>query len=357
MHGGVPAVNVEQNSVSGSLSSVPLFVVGVWRSGTSLLYTLLNQHPQIALLYEGDIPILGPFFWPVLRSRWFSRWDFWNGAGSRHQLDSLNLPAKPATAREATEAIYKNYAAARGATIWGEKSPTFFDQLGFLSGEYPGARFIIIWRNPAGIGRSIVRAAQDSVWFRRPGTLLRALLGCREMKRQCDDLVARGIPVHQIQYEDLTAKPSEVMAGICSFLQIPFDPRMASLEHADRSAIAEGGHHALVKSRKIVSAQERAEVLPPRWREKVERYVLLWRRECVDSWPPYGRLPDGTPEPGTFEKFGDWVLYRFLRGFDSLVLILYSFAPLSLLQQYRAFKQQYSKRPELPAAESTHSGP
>jgi hypothetical protein len=31
----------------------PLFVLGMWRSGTSLLYALLNQHPQIALMYEG----------------------------------------------------------------------------------------------------------------------------------------------------------------------------------------------------------------------------------------------------------------------------------------------------------------
>ncbi|MCU1303513.1 MAG: Sulfotransferase family, partial [Candidatus Sulfotelmatobacter sp.] len=36
-------------------SSGPIFVVGIWRSGTSLLYTLMNQHPQIALTYESDL--------------------------------------------------------------------------------------------------------------------------------------------------------------------------------------------------------------------------------------------------------------------------------------------------------------
>jgi len=30
----------------------PVFVVGVFRSGTSLLYSLLNQHPEIGLMYE-----------------------------------------------------------------------------------------------------------------------------------------------------------------------------------------------------------------------------------------------------------------------------------------------------------------
>jgi len=35
--------------VTGELQSGPLFVVGMWRSGTSLLYTLLNNHPRIGV--------------------------------------------------------------------------------------------------------------------------------------------------------------------------------------------------------------------------------------------------------------------------------------------------------------------
>ena len=40
----------------------PLFVVGMWRSGTSLFYALLNQHPQIKLMYEDELPLLWPLF-------------------------------------------------------------------------------------------------------------------------------------------------------------------------------------------------------------------------------------------------------------------------------------------------------
>src|SRR5450755_3090700 len=101
--------------------SGPLFVVGMWRSGTSLLYTLLNQHPQIALLYEGDIPILRPFFWPLQRSQWFARWEFWNGAAHRHKIDRATLPARPPNAQEAAEAVYHQYASRMNAAIWGEK--------------------------------------------------------------------------------------------------------------------------------------------------------------------------------------------------------------------------------------------
>ena len=30
-------------------------MVGIFRSGTSLLYSLLNQHPQMALMYECNV--------------------------------------------------------------------------------------------------------------------------------------------------------------------------------------------------------------------------------------------------------------------------------------------------------------
>src|SRR3954471_18500088 len=67
--------------------SNPVFVVGVLRSGTSLLYSLLNQHPQMAFMYECDawnFPELlsGPRF----RGNWLARQEFFNEALSRHRL-------------------------------------------------------------------------------------------------------------------------------------------------------------------------------------------------------------------------------------------------------------------------------
>ena len=64
----------EQESLP--LSDGPLFVVGMFRSGTSLLYALLNQHPQIALLYEDDLAHLPSLFWfPTKTSRWLAKWE------------------------------------------------------------------------------------------------------------------------------------------------------------------------------------------------------------------------------------------------------------------------------------------
>ena len=59
--------------ISGPMSPAPVFVVGMWRSGTSLLYALLNQHPQIGLMYESDFSLLSPLFvLPRKSSSWLT---------------------------------------------------------------------------------------------------------------------------------------------------------------------------------------------------------------------------------------------------------------------------------------------
>src|SRR5438132_5173201 len=100
----------ESQFLSGFQAPGPLFVVGIWRSGTSLLYTLLNQHPQIALLYEGELPVMRPLFSTGrAKSDWLERWEFWNQGPSRHGIDGAAIPPSM-DIRSTTEAVCKQYA-------------------------------------------------------------------------------------------------------------------------------------------------------------------------------------------------------------------------------------------------------
>ena len=326
---------------SGSFTG-PLFVVGMWRSGTSLLYALLNQHPDIALLYEGDLALLTPLFWSTkARADWMERWEFWNSALSRHQIDESRIPQPIAGFADAMSSVGQEYAGRKGSKIWGCKSPNYYDCMTRLSREFPGARFIVIWRDPADICRSIVRAAEDPSWFRKVGLPHRALFGYHEMKKECDQLIAAGVPVHEIEYEELTHNPTGVMVNVCAYLGIQFEERMLSLEGADRSAIYPGEHHKLVKSEKIVVAKERAEILPPALRGKISRYVQLWQREFHGRWPRV--RPNSakvTGDPGLMERGLDRLRYRTLRALDFAVSVAFCFAPLNLLKKYRDVKQR-----------------
>src|ERR1700722_8556688 len=100
----------------------PLFVLSVWRSGSSLLYTLLNQHSKIGLLYEGELPQLQLFLWGRFRSgEWRDRWEFWNQGPSRHGIAIKPMPANLSNAWEPPRAFSQQVARRKQATIWGEK--------------------------------------------------------------------------------------------------------------------------------------------------------------------------------------------------------------------------------------------
>jgi hypothetical protein len=329
---------LEQTPASQDAFRGPLFVVGMWRSGTSLLYALLNQHPQIALMYEGDLPLMWPLFLGgKSKSDWRERWEFWNSALSRHQLQRGKIPSLVPGLRAATELAYREYA---GDAIWGCKSPTYHDAMEQLARDFPTARFIVIYRNPADICRSIVRAGQKASWFSRSGMTLRALLGYAEMKKGADRIAEKGMRVHLLQYEELVREPEGVLRGICEFLQIPYAPRMVSLENAERSAIYEADHHANVKGKKIRPSGPREEVLPPALKEKIARYTHLWREKYDGAWPAVAEPESASAgNPNWLERLSDFLLYRSYKLFDQLVLLIYCFAPLSWLRTYREMKR------------------
>ena len=155
---------------SAAMSAGPLFVVGMWRSGTSLLYALLNQHSQIGLMYESDMLTLSSLFWlPRKSSWWLNKVDSWNGALTRHQIDPAAIPENISDLPGAFRAVAQQYAGKKGATVWGCKSPSYYDCMTDLASWYPEAKFIVIWRDPADVCRSIVRAAEKAAWFAASG--------------------------------------------------------------------------------------------------------------------------------------------------------------------------------------------
>lgn len=338
----------------------PVFVVGLWRSGTSLLYTLLNQHPQVALTYESDLFLLRSLFRGGARPDWLERWEFWNSAISRHQIDASALPAQIAGYPAAAELVWKQYAGGAGNVLYGDKSPNYYDSMQYMARAFPNARFIVIWRDPSDTCRSIVRASKGSSYFAKRGITHRALIGNRRMKRECDALVRQGAALHQIQYEELIESPETVMRGICWFLHIPFDPRMTSLAGADVSAIFNEPQHAGVKGGKIGLDEPRAEVLSPHLLEKIARYVALWKKESGGVWPVYPRAKSDAAPPGLVQRIYDEALYRSFRVFDRFTAFVYCHAPIAWLRRYRESKaspgtkpaeQNPAKSPALPQVE------
>ncbi len=325
-------------STDGSFQSEhgPLFVVGMWRSGTSLFYRLINQHPQIALMYEGDLGLFRPLFTNGTRqSQWTEHWDFWSGALRRHSIDPATIPAGISDFKTAIETVYRSYAGPNA--IWGCKSPNYYDRMDMLHSMFPEGRFIVIWRDPRDVCRSIARAGQAQYsWFSRRWMFERALFGCRILREQYDTLVKRNANVYQIQYEDLVRAPSDIMAGICEFLDLPFDSRTISLVGGDHSAIENAAHHEKVKSDRITIPGDREEVLAAAQRSKIDSYIRLWQTQSKGSWPRLRKPLDASVKPPSLmERLLDSIKYRFIRAYDAFRLGVYCVAPMWLLKKYR----------------------
>lgn len=315
----------------------PLFVVSMWRGGSSLLYALLNKHEQVALMFEADLVLLRPVFLkPEGMRDWAERWEFWNRALSRHGLDGNEFAGVVPEFRRVLEAVHKEYARRKGAVIWGDKSPNYHDQLVRMAEEFPGARFIIVWRSPMEtIGATMRAAAAGSGYFRKRGMALRSLLGYRLFKRQCRQIIAAGAAVHQLHYEDLVNDTAGVMRRVCEFLEIPYSDHLCTLEGADRSAVYAGGHHNLLR-RDVVDSGPRQDVLEPVLRQRIERYVTWWHES--DAGQAKDDCSSGVPRP--VEMRLDQIRYRLCRALDELIRVAFCFLPIPLLRRYRKAKER-----------------
>src|SRR5512145_1853257 len=149
-------------------------IVGVPRSGTTLLRMMIDAHPAVAIPPEtGFLPALADLdpasgssdaAWQIITG--FHTWpDFQlDPAVLRTTLDRLS-PASPA---DAARAFYRLYAQRHGKARWGDKTPTYGTQLDRIASLLPEAHFIHLIRD----GRDVMVSARN-LWF-RPGDTIEA---------------------------------------------------------------------------------------------------------------------------------------------------------------------------------------
>jgi hypothetical protein len=337
---------LENTVLAPTQSMRPLFVLSVWRSGSSLLYTLLNQHSKIALLYEGDLPQLHLYLWGRLRSgAWRERWEFWNQGPSRHGVALESMPAEVSDVWEATRIVYQAVARRKQATIWGEKTPHWYDCPLRQAERFPDARFIFLWRDLHAVIGSMTRAATTHNFFRKKSLTRKVFLGNEKLKEACDTIRAQGRPVHEVNYEDLTSNTFECMQEICQFLEVPFETGVTCLEGADRSAIlrGEGEHHTMVHRDVIVGDRKQVEPLSPAMRAKIGRYICRSKKRYGGKWPKYPlQLPEGTKPPSLVELWRDRTVYQSAVYWDKAVTLIYAITPVALPRLWRSRPWQRS---------------
>jgi hypothetical protein len=319
-----------------TLNDNPVLVVGIFRSGTSLLCSLLNQNSKVALMYECDIwnfprPLLGYRF----RHNWAERIEFYNQALSRHGMISKN---DFSTLKDihTPEDLYGTFGKIKQATVSGEKSPFYCSRLEQLHRQRSGTVFILVWRNPLEVYRSVLKAGQTSRFFGKPGMLSRMIYHQEQAIRQAERIEKKGARIFRVDYADIVDHTEKVCRDISAFLGVPFDPQMLGLNKADLSSIYVAPHHAYLR-RGIIERQKYAEELvPPPTQKKLERYRRRWEKRQAAWLKPMD--PAEAPEPGPVELAYHNFLGRSLTIYDSCVRAGFEFLPLPWLRMYRLLK-------------------
>lgn len=200
--------------VLGNPSERPIFIVGMIRSGTTLMEQLMSSHPEIA--GAGEL-----MFWPDHGLR---------------MLNDLANDLEPAKVRAITseflELIQARHPTTRFVT---DKMPMNDRKLGFIHAGLPNARIIHMERDLLDIALSIWMT-----FIRRPPDFANHKEHIIDALRQHERLrehwlqVLPGDRYLQVRYEDLTREPEAVMRKVLEFCDLEWNEACIHPERNER---------------------------------------------------------------------------------------------------------------------------
>ena len=222
----------------------PIFITGLERSGTSLLYALLASHPNLAMTRRTNL-------WTY----------FYNQFGDLSQPENLDrclaqmmrykrlVVLKPDAQRirreflqgECTygrlfELLQRHHAERLAKPRWGDKSLNTDRFTDHIFAAYPNARMLHIIRDPRDR-----YASSRTRWHKMRGlTGAATAMWLSSMNRA--ERNRRNYPKNYliVRYESLTAQPEETLRQICSFIGEGYSPLMLEMSGARKFREAGG---------------------------------------------------------------------------------------------------------------------
>jgi hypothetical protein len=206
------------------------FIVGVPRSGTTLLRLMLDSHPDLA------IPPETHFLPKLIRlcEEAGDRGDVREAAleliTTHRRWPDFGLDAEELRARlagsgrlrpgDAARAFYEAYTAMHRKPRWGEKTPQYLKTVKRIAAALPEAHFIHIIRD----GRDVALSLLAVTWG--PKTIEDAAVQWTTQIRRARRK-ARAIPHYtEVRYEGLVVDPEPIVRRICEFCDLPFETGM-----------------------------------------------------------------------------------------------------------------------------------
>jgi hypothetical protein len=221
--------------------SSPTVVLGVSRSGTTLLKAMLDAHSQLAIPSEsyflpqlwdrhGERPERDAFVEDLTRLERLREW------GVAPEEVRARLPARP-TFSQAVQSIFQLYAESRRKPRFGEKTPLYMQHLDVLDRAFPDARYVHIIRDGRNAAFSLLAMTRKPRFnLSRPrGVGDFAVAWQREVRGA--QLFGRTHAYHELRYEDLVEQPEQRLREVCAFLDLEYEPGMLEYHRREDAAL------------------------------------------------------------------------------------------------------------------------
>lgn len=226
----------------------PVIVLGVGRSGTTLLRVMLDRSSEIAIPYES-------FFVTPLARRHGRRPkidDFLDDLGRFYQLYEWGISpddVRPKlqdgmTTGEAISAVFEVYAEHEGKPRWGDKTPLYMQHLPLLERLFPDAIWVHLVRDGRDAGLSFLELPEG---FSGKAWALPRTAAQFAARWRTEILSARRLGKHvggrylELRYEDLVTDPERELRRVCEHASLSWEPGL--LDHTGVSKVAEMPEH------------------------------------------------------------------------------------------------------------------
>jgi hypothetical protein len=248
-------INIERIEFSPGVvvaqTEKPIFIVGVHRSGTTLLRYMLNSHPDIYIPPESDF--IPRFFLNNPNKKLsereiekiliniFSKYRFvkeWQG----NPPDIRNFTDSERTPDLFLSKLYQLYAQQYNAIRWGDKTPIYSSYINLIEKIFPDAQFIHIIRDGRDVALSMLEKWQKKdfhidIYFAAQNWVRRI------NKARKDGILLGEHRYLELRYEDLVNNPVTELKNVCKFLGETYFPIMSQPNVLGSENIEPGSFH------------------------------------------------------------------------------------------------------------------
>jgi hypothetical protein len=288
----------------------PIFIVGVPRSGTTLLAAMLAAHSRISCGPETHFfrklarvdadGLVKPEAWPEAALDFICSIEHASFSDSRripliqkYQIEREQIAAylrqREPSIPNILASVTDQYRAKMGKLRWAEKTPDHILTLAQVRRYFHQAPVIRIIRDPRDVAISLTKVPWGAMSY------LEALLLWKRLDEASADFFQTDPCCYSLRYEDLITCPEEELAKLCAFICEEFEPTMLDTSQTGRQ----------LNARNVA------------WKEKVSQPVdashqSLWKDKLSRSENQLAEAilgkrlePLGYPRVGEFARLGE----------------------------------------------------